>query len=213
MTAGTPRFRMPAFSAAIFASVGAELLGVIHRDRRDDGRAPACATTLVVSSRPPSPTSSSSTSAGVSAKARNAAAVVISKWVMSSPSLIACVRVSTSTSASSPIGARLAVGAGERDALVEAHEMRRGVDVDALAGGLEHRLQVGGDRALAVGAGDVDDRRQPRVRDCRACRAAARRGRATDRSAADAAASSRRGACRSSACGPPAVTRREPGGG
>ena len=60
--------------------------------------------------------------------------------------------------------ARLAVGAGKLDALVEAHEMRRGVDVHALAGGLQHRLQEGRERALAVGAGDVDHRRQAVLR-------------------------------------------------
>ena len=51
--------------------------------------------------------------------------------------------------------------AGEADALVEAGEVRRGVDVDAGAAGLEAGAQRGDDRALAVGAGDVDDRRQP----------------------------------------------------
>ena len=57
-------------------------------------------------------------------------------------------------------GACLAVGAGQLDALVEAHQMRRGVDVHALARRLQHGLEVGDGRALAVGAGDVDDGRQ-----------------------------------------------------
>ena len=61
-------------------------------------------------------------------------------------------------------GARLAVGTAELDALVEADEMRRGVDVHALARGLEHGLEEGGRRALAVGAGDVDDGRQALLR-------------------------------------------------
>ena len=55
---------------------------------------------------------------------------------------------------------RLAAGAGELDALVEAHQMRRGVDVHARARGLEHGLEIGRHRALAVGAGDVHARRQ-----------------------------------------------------
>ena len=139
-------------------------------------------TTLVASSRPPSPTSSSSTSAGCSAKARNAAAVVISNWVMSSPPLVACVRTSTSTSCVLADRVRLAVGAGELDAFVEAHEMRRGIDVHALCPRPRSMaLQVGGDRALAVGAGDVHDRRQASCADRRAWRAGARRGRATGR--------------------------------
>ena len=47
--------------------------------------------------------------------------------------------------------ARCARGSGRGAARCRRARARRG---------LEHRLQVGGDRALAVGAGDVDDRRQ-----------------------------------------------------
>src|SRR5581483_7704854 len=52
-----------------------------------------------------------------------------------------------------------ALGA-EADAFVEGDEVRRGVDVDALPRRFEHSAQERGGRALAVGAGDVDDRRQ-----------------------------------------------------
>ena len=88
-----------------------------------------------------------------------------------------------STSISRVLGdrVRLAVGAGKLDALVEAHEMRRRVDVHARARRLEHGLQKGRDRALAVGAGDVDARRQVLVRIAELGRAAARRARATGR--------------------------------
>ncbi len=53
-------------------------------------------------------------------------------------------------------------GAPVREAkpLVEAHEIGRGIDVNAVAGRLQHRAQEGDGRALAVGAGDVDHRRQ-----------------------------------------------------
>jgi hypothetical protein len=61
-------------------------------------------------------------------------------------------------------GVSLAVGAGQLDALAEAHQMRRGVDVHALAGCLQHGLEIGRSRALAVGAGNVDDGRQARLR-------------------------------------------------
>ena len=120
--------------------------------------------TLVASSRPPRPTSSSTKSAGFSEKASSAAAVVISNWVMSSPSLTACVRISISTSVVLADGRRLAVRAGDLDALVEAHEMRGRIDVHALARRFQHRLEIGRHRALAVGAGDVDDGRQLQVR-------------------------------------------------
>ena len=52
----------------------------------------------------------------------------------------------------------------EPDALVEAHEMGRGVDVDALAGRLQHRAHEGDGGALAVGAADVDHRRDAVLR-------------------------------------------------
>ena len=59
---------------------------------------------------------------------------------------------------------RPAARAGKLDTLVKAHEMRRRIDVHARAGGFDDRFQVGGDGALAVGAGNVHDRRQLLVR-------------------------------------------------
>ena len=53
---------------------------------------------------------------------------------------------------------------GEPDALAEGDEMRRGIDVNADAGGLQDGPHEGDGRALAVGAGDMDDRRQALLR-------------------------------------------------
>jgi len=50
---------------------------------------------------------------------------------------------------------------GEPKALVEAHEMRRGVDVHAQPRRLQDRAHESDGRALAVGASDMDRRRQP----------------------------------------------------
>jgi hypothetical protein len=58
-------------------------------------------------------------------------------------------------------GARAAVGSGQRDALVKAHQMRRGVDVHLEARRLQHRLQERRHRPLAVGARHMDHGRQP----------------------------------------------------
>jgi hypothetical protein len=52
----------------------------------------------------------------------------------------------------------------ETKALVEAHQVRRGVDVDGFARGLQHRAHEGHRRALAVGARDVNDRRKTAFR-------------------------------------------------
>ena len=56
------------------------------------------------------------------------------------------------------LGDRRAV---DQDALVEGHQMGRDVAVDPAAGRLQHGRQHGQRAALAVGAGDVDHRRQP----------------------------------------------------
>ncbi len=52
----------------------------------------------------------------------------------------------------------------QADAFVEPHQMRRGIDVAAIAGGLQKGAQKGDGRALAVGAGDMEDRRQAAFR-------------------------------------------------
>ena len=117
------------------------------------------ATTLVASSLPPSPVSSNSRSAGVSAKARKAAAVVISNRVISSPSLAASARARQSTSSPSAIGAE-PCGPGQHDALMEMDEMGRGIDMHAFAERLGDGAGESEERAFAVGAGDMQHRRQ-----------------------------------------------------
>ncbi len=92
--------------------------------------------------------------------ASSAAAVVISNWVMSSPSLTACVRAGHQRVLPRRWGLALPSSPGDLDALMEAHEVRRGVHVHAVSCGLQYGLQVGRDGPLAVGAGDVDDGRQ-----------------------------------------------------
>ena len=87
--------------------------------------------------------------------ARKAAAVVISKKVMG----CAGVRRLAAGEGGGEAGSGMSV-AGEADALVEAGEVGGGVDVDAVAGALEAGAEHGDGRALAVGAGDVDHRRQ-----------------------------------------------------
>ena len=85
--------------------------------------------------------------------------MVISNWVIGRPSLT-CSTVDQRVGEFVLVDEAAAARLGEPDALVEADEMRRGVDMDALAGGLEHGAHERGGRALAVGAGDVDHRRQ-----------------------------------------------------
>ncbi len=82
-------------------------------------------------------------------------AVVISKTVIGAPALAASQRRNASTSAFSATGVRH-LGA-EPDALVEPHEMRRGVDVHGQACRFEHSAHEGDRGALAVGSGDMDD--------------------------------------------------------
>ena len=49
---------------------------------------------------------------------------------------------------------------GDADALVEPDQMRAGEDVDAVTGRLQRRAEEGAGRALAVGSGDMENRRQ-----------------------------------------------------
>ncbi len=53
-----------------------------------------------------------------------------------------------------------AAGPAEPEAFVDPHQVRRGVGVDAQARRFQNRPQVSDRRALAVGAGDVNNRRQ-----------------------------------------------------
>ena len=155
--AGTPRLRMPAFSAAILSSVSPRNsvwsieIGVMTV-------ASGCSITLVASSRPPRPTSSSSTSAGWRANSSRPAAVVISNTVIGAPALARSH--SSSAAANSSSRHRCLRRRAEPEALVEAHQMRRGIGVHALARGFQDRAQERDGRALAVGAGDMDHRRQ-----------------------------------------------------
>ena len=93
--------------------------------------------------------------------------MVISNTVMGAPPL--------TRSHSSSVGAQVLVahehafaGGAKPKALVEAHQMRRGIDMHALARRFQDRAQEGDGRALAVGAGDVDHRRQFLLRMTRA---------------------------------------------
>ena len=54
--------------------------------------------------------------------------------------------------------------AGDTDAFVEAHQVRRSIDVHALPRRLGHRAHEGTGAALAIGAGDMDHRRQSALR-------------------------------------------------
>ncbi len=79
--------------------------------------------------------------------------------------------------------------------LVEAHQMRRGIDMHVLARRFQHRAHEGDGGAFAIGAGNMDDRRQPALGMFEPRQAAATSGRATGRSASDAARASA-SACR-----------------
>ncbi len=57
-----------------------------------------------------------------------------------------------------------AVLLAEAEPLVQPYQIGRGVNVHAFAGRFEHRAHECDGRALAIGAGDMDDRRQPPFR-------------------------------------------------
>ena len=159
ITVGRPSRSTPAFSPAIAASVRprytswsksmltiAEAMG---------------STTLVASSRPPRPTSRTATSTRLRRKCAKAAAV----------SHLEEGRVRLEDAAADePLGRvahrahrdrEVAVGDRapvDRDPLVHAHEVGRGVAAGAQARRAQRRVAVGRDRALAVRAGDQQRR-------------------------------------------------------
>ena len=57
-------------------------------------------------------------------------------------------------------GEHAATATSKTNALIEPHEMGRGIDVNAQACGFQNRAQIGDRRSLAVGARDMDHRRQ-----------------------------------------------------
>src|SRR5579871_2113337 len=89
--------------------------------------------TLVASRRPPSPTSNSRTSAGCWANSSRAAAVVISNTVIGALALDERVQ-KVAVAGEPPLA-----DSAESEALVEAHQMRRGIDMHAQPGGFQDR--------------------------------------------------------------------------
>jgi hypothetical protein len=114
-------------------------------------------TTLVASSRPPSPTSSTKASAGVREKARKAAGRLEEAQFHLARRL-------------KDLGKQprqllvLDQPPGKADALVEADEVRAGIGMDLEPRRLQRRAQEGTGRALAVGAGDMQHRREGAMR-------------------------------------------------
>ena len=86
----------------------------------------------------------------------HAPASVISKKVIGLAGIDAA-RTSSSSGAQFVFADQLA---GHADALVKAHQMRRRLDMHLAAPRLQHGAAEGADRTLAVGAGDMNHRRQ-----------------------------------------------------
>ena len=156
MTAATPDLRMPAFSPAIWAMVSPSLsawsseTGVMTRERRlgdDVGGVEAASETDLEDQ-------GVGGMLGEGEEGRRRGDLEESDGIAGVDALDALQQRDKLGLAD---GFRAAICAGELDALMEAHEMGRGVDVDALARRLQHGFQERGGGALAVGAGDMDD--------------------------------------------------------
>ena len=158
MIPGRPRLRMPAFSAAMAGSVSPRNFSwsidtAVITVARGSGM------TLVASSRPPSPTSRRSTSAGWRAKTSRGGRSGDLE-LRDRPAAIHRLDREEGVRQLILVDEAAATDCPEPNALVEADEMRRGVDMHLPPVGFEHRPHEGGGRPLAVGAGDVDHRRQ-----------------------------------------------------
>ncbi len=127
--AGTPRLRMPAFSAAIFAERVAEMLGMIERDRRDHGgeRALDHVGGIEPAAEPDFEQQHVGRMAREQQEARRGRDLEHGDRRAGIDALAFGERAASSSSDDQPAFALRA----EPEALVEAHEMRRGVDVHA----------------------------------------------------------------------------------
>ena len=185
ITAGTPDLRMPAFSAAI-ASMVSPRKSRWSSETRVITLAIGLSTTLVASSRPPRPTSSRRASAGCRAKRRNAAAVSISNTVIGSLAVVG-LALRQRVGKLIVLDELAAAGTGNAEALIEPDQIGRRVDVHALAGRFEDRAGECDGRALAIGPGYMDHRRQMPLRMTERRKQAFDAHRATDRCVWDAA--------------------------
>ncbi len=158
MTAWLPRFRMPAFSCAILAMVSPRYSTWSMLDRRDDAaqRMIDDVGGVEASAQPDFEQQIVGRHFGKEQERSGGGDLEIGDRPAGIGRLAALKRVVE-------LPARHQ-RAGQPDALVEAHQMGRGVDVHALARRLEEGAQIGDGRALAVGAGDMDHRRQPVLR-------------------------------------------------
>ena len=98
-------------------------------------------------------------SAGWRENSRKAAAVSISNTVIGASPFLASHSASTSASSSS-LDELAAARLRDAEALIEADQIGRGVDVHALSRRFQDRAHERDGGAFAVGAGDMDERRQ-----------------------------------------------------
>ena len=155
IAAGTPRLRIAAFSAAIFSSESPRNRDDPSISARSRWRAASRSRWWRRAARRARPRASV-TSAGWRGT-RNAAAVSISNTVIGSEPL---ARSHSSSTRSERLVADkpAAASAADPEPLVETHEVRRGVDVPA-ATGPSSSARMKATVEPAVGAGDMDDRR------------------------------------------------------
>ena len=158
ITAGTPRLRMPAFSAAICFDGVAEEIAMIDRHRRDDahkrtldhigGVEPAAEPDFEKQNVGGMAREQKKRRGGLDLEHRDRRVAV--------PGFAFGQRLGQR----GIVDELAAALAADAKALVEVDQIGRGIDVHALAGRFEDRAHEGNGRAFAVGAGDMDQRRQ-----------------------------------------------------
>ena len=147
-----------------------EKLHMVHADRRDDGRdrpvddvggvEPAAESGLQQHDIGFMPRKQTECRRGLDLENRDRLARIDVLAMLQHPAQLGVIN--------QPAAAALA----DAEAFVDPHQIGRGVDVDAQARGFEDRAQIGDSRTLAVGARDMDHRRQQALRDDRAAPAA-----------------------------------------
>ena len=150
----TPGFRMPAFSPAIAVDGVAEILLVVERDGRDDAEARRVNDVGGVEAAAEADFEQGEIGRRLGEGEKGGRRGDLEEGdLLAAIGLFAAFEKSDQTVLVDQV-------AGDADAFMEAREVRRGVDVDAVATRLEPRADHRDGRAFAVGAGDVDHRRQ-----------------------------------------------------
>ena len=155
---GTLRLMMAAFSPAIVVSVSPEKFGVIHADRRDHGRQRRL--DHVGGIQPPAEADFQQHHVGRMLREQTKRRRGLNLEKGDGRAGIGPLAMLQRRAQFFIADQRAAAGPPQTKAFVDPHQRGRGIGVNAQLRGFQNRPQIRDRRTLAIGAGDVNHRRQ-----------------------------------------------------